>query len=247
MELEVRYADSVECTVDPSELYPYEETDRMGEFREWSFEMRHRFKTRDAGGKAVEFMNVGLEFEYYPTAGRDTTGARVDNYLAPFNWIMIAPDPGTLAYPDRDLSNLHYDATIQPRDFLRLGMSGEYNPENHHEEVREGFVGVTPLKGFSASVAHTYVRSLTNAYTFGVSWELTEKWKVSASAQYDYRADQYVSQDLVVGRDFHDFVVEIVVERDFGRDENRFHVAFVPKFLGPSKSPEEQGRAGRRP
>lgn len=245
MELEARYADSAACTLDPSELYPYEDSDRMDEFREWSFEMRHRFKTRDAENRAFEFLNVGLEFEYYPRPGRDTAGARVDNILPPFNWITLAPGPE--GYPRRDLSNFHYDLTLQPRDFIRLGLAGEYNPETRHEEVREGVVAVSPAKGITAYVAHAYVRGLTNAYTYGASWEITEKWKVSASVQYDYRVHAYVSQDLVVGRDFHDFVVEAVFERDFGRDESRFHVAFVPKFFSRPKSADDPGRTVRSP
>jgi hypothetical protein len=244
MELEGRYADSMSCSVDSSELYPYEESDQMDVFQEWSFEMRHRFKTKDGEGKAFEFMNVGLEFEYYPRTGRDTTAPRVDNHRAPFNWITIAPDPETLAYGERDLSNLHYDVTIQTREFLRLGLMGEYNPETHREDVREGFVGVTPVKGSSLWVGHTYVRGVTNAYTFGVSWELTEKWKAAATVQYDFRADAWVSQDLTVGRDFHDFVIEVVVERDFGRDEYGFHIGFIPKFLGVQKGSAEPGPRG---
>jgi hypothetical protein len=38
----------------------------------------------------------------------------------------------------------------------------------------------------------------------------------------------------VVSRDFHDFAIEAVFEREFTRDENRFLIALVPKFLGTS-------------
>ncbi len=248
VELEARWAGAVDCTVPPSELFPYEEVDRIDEFQEVSFEMRHRLKTRGADGAAFEFLNAGVEVEYYPDPGRDAVSGRTDNYLPPFNWILLAPDARTGLYPERRVSNLHYDVAFQPADFIRLGAAGEYNPDAHREEVRESFAGVTPLRGLSASVAHTYVLGLTNAYTFAVSWEITEKWKASAAVQYDFRADEYVSQELVVGRDFHDFVMEAVVERDYGRDENRFHVAFVPKFFGRSKPSRASREApGSRP
>ena len=241
-EFEARYADAVDCSLPPAELYPFEEIDRLDEFQEWSFEMRHRFKTRGEDGRPFEFLNLGVEMEYYPDPDRDTRSSRPDNILPPFNWIALAPDTETLDYPRRRVSNVHYEALFQPSDFLRLAAAGEYNSEAHQEEVREAAVGVTPVEGVSASVGHTYVRGLTNAYTFAASWAITEKWRVSGVLQYDFRADEYVSQDLVVARDFHDFVVELVVERDFGRDEHRFYVTFVPKFMGgarKSRTPQQ--------
>ena len=52
--------------------------------------------------------------------------------------------------------------------------------------------------------------------------------------QYDYKNREYLKQSLVVARDFHDFSIEVVVERDFARDDNRIFAAFVPNFLGQS-------------
>ena len=65
-----------------------------------------------------------------------------------------------------------------------------------------------------------------------MTWALTPKWSVSVLGQYDFRSHEYLNQELVVARDFHDFSVEVVFERDFTRDEHRFMVAAVPKFLG---------------
>jgi hypothetical protein len=234
VEMEGRYADALDCSLSPSEVFPFEDLDQLDEFREWSFEMRQRFKTRGEDGRAFEFLDVGAEIEYYPDARRDTASYRPDTIMPPFNWILLAPDAGTGAYPRRHASNLHYEAAFRPREFLRLGAGGEYNYETRHEEVRELSVGVTPFEGFSASMTHTFVRGLTDAYTFGASWAFTEKWRVSGAVQYDFRVDEYVSQNAVIGRDFHDFVLEAVVERDYGRDEQRFYLSFLPKFLARS-------------
>ncbi len=234
-ELEARYAAAADCNVAASELYPFEEVERLGEFQEFSFEMRHRFKTRRDDGKPFEFLDVGVEIEYYPKRDRDTASERPDNWFPPFNWILLSPDARSGGYPGRHVSNVHYEALLQPLDFIRFAAGGEYNPEERREEVREALVWVNPFAGFTASASHNYVRGLTNAYRFTASWELTEKWKVSGAVQYDFRADEYVSKDLVVARDFHDFSMEIVVERDFGRDEHRVYLNFVPKFLGQSR------------
>jgi hypothetical protein len=98
--------------------------------------------------------------------------------------------------------------------------------------VREVGVTITPLEGFTASVGQERVKGVTDAVTLGMTWALTPKWSVSLFGQYDFRAGEYLKQEVVIARDFHDFSVEGVFERDFTRGENRFLVAFVPKFLG---------------
>lgn len=232
IELEARFAASLHNTVAPSELFFFDEVDLLDEFREASFEMRHRFRTKGADGRPFDFLDVGLEFEYYPDPDRDTVLERVDNILLPFNWIALAPEPGTELYPRRRVSNLHYEIVFCPGDFLRLTALGEYNPEARREEVREWSVWVSPWPAASVSLSQTFVRGLTDAYRVAVGWDLTEKWRIGGAIQYDFRADRYVTQELVLAREFHDFSVEFVAERDFGRDESRFHVGVVPKFAG---------------
>jgi hypothetical protein len=117
-----------------------------------------------------------------------------------------------------------------------LSAAGEYNPQTHAEEVREVGLTVNPIERFTLSVSQVRVKGVTDAFTLGMTWALTPKWTVSVFGQYDFRAREYLKQELVLARDFHDFSVEAVFERDFTRDENRFLVAFVPKFLGKAGS-----------
>src|SRR4029079_4741270 len=112
----------------------------------------------------------------------------------------------------------------------------EYNPLTHVEEFREVAVTATPFQGFTFAVGQTMARGGTAAFSLGLTWALTPKWSVSVMGQYDFRTHDYLTQELVVARDFHDFSVEAVFERDFTRDENRFMVAVVPKFLGKAGS-----------
>jgi hypothetical protein len=98
--------------------------------------------------------------------------------------------------------------------------------------VREWGATVTPFQGLTTFAGQTMVKGVTNAFTLGVTWAMTPKWSVSAFGQYDHRAGEYLKQDLVIARDFHDFSIEGVFERDFTRGDNRFLVSFVPKFLG---------------
>ncbi len=234
-EIEVRYANTVDSNLEAGEVFPFEEVDQIGEFEEVALRLRARALTKDAAGKPFEFLSGAMAIEHYPDSDRDTRGARADNSEPPFHWIALAPRASTGRFERRHWSNLHYQVAFQPRTFFSLAGAGEYNPVSRHEEVRELGVTLSPLAGLTASTSQTFVRGLTDAYSFAVSWTLTEKWMVSATAQYDFKIDEYLAQGLVVSRDYHDFLLQAVVERDFGRDEQRFYLTFVPKFLGLGK------------
>jgi lipopolysaccharide assembly outer membrane protein LptD (OstA) len=234
IEVEARYTNSFFNTVNAADLFPYEPVDQIGRFEEVAFEVRQRFLTKDPANKPFEFATLTVGIEYYPNSLRDTTSANVSNYFPPFNYIPLTANPATGVYERRSWSNLNYDFSLRPRNLFTLHGSGEYNPLTHAEEVREVGFTVVPAEGFVLSAAQTRIKGVTDAFSLGMTWALTPKWSVSVSGQYDFRAASYLSQNLVVARDFHDFAIEVVFERNFTRDENRFLVALVPKFLGAS-------------
>jgi lipopolysaccharide assembly outer membrane protein LptD (OstA) len=234
IEFEARYTNNFSNNVDPSELFQYEPVDAISRFEEVSLQVRQRFLTKDAANKPFEFFNFTVGIEYYPDSERDTTSGNPNNIIPPFDWIPLASDPNTGLYERRLWSNVQYDFQLRPRNFFTVNGSGEYNPITHAEEVREVEVTFTPFDGFTGSVGQTMVKGVTNAFSLGLTWALTPKWSVSVQGQYDFRAGEYLQQELVVARDFHDFSIEAVYTRDFTRDENRFLVSIVPKFLGKS-------------
>lgn len=234
IEIEARYTNNFSNNVSPSELFQYEPVDAIDHFEEVSFQIRQRFLTKDAANKPFEFFNFTVGIEYYPDPARDTTTGNSNNYTPPFDWIPLAANPTTGVYEQRLWSNVQYDFQLRPRNFFTVTGSGEYNPITHAEEVREVGVEFTPFQSLTGAVGQTMVKGVTNAFSLGLTWNLTPKWSVSVQGQYDSRAGQYLTQELVVARDFHDFSIETVYTRDFTRNDNRFVVALVPKFLGKS-------------
>jgi hypothetical protein len=75
------------------------------------------------------------------------------------------------------------------------------------------------------------VRGVTDAWHGDLRLKIAEKWELAGGVQFDFRADRFVSQYLVVSRDFHDFILQLVAERDFRRDDETLYVTLVPKFL----------------
>lgn len=232
IEFEARYTNNFSNNVDPSDLFPYEPVDQLSRFEEVSFQIRQRFLTKDSANHPFEFLTFTVGVEYYPDSFRDTPGANPTGMEPPFDWIPLTSNPATGVYERRNWSNVNYDFSLRPRNFFTLSGAGEYNPLTHAEEVREVALTIVPVEGFTLSVGQERVKGVTDAFTLGVTWALTPKWTVSVFGQYDFRGRDYLKQDLVVARDFHDFSVEGVFERDFTRSDTRFLVAFVPKFLG---------------
>jgi len=234
IEFEGRYTNNFSNNVNPSDLFQYEPVDSITHFEEVSFQIRQRFLTKDSANKPFEFFNLTLGIEYYPDPSRDTVSGNSNNFTPPFDWIPLAPNPNTGVFEKRLWSNVQYDFELRPRNFFTVTGSGEYNPLTHAEEVREVGVTFTPFEGITGSLGQTMVKGVTNAFSLGLTWALTPKWSVSIQGQYDFKTSVYLQEELVVARDFHDFSIEGVYTRDFTRDENRFLVALVPKFLGKS-------------
>jgi hypothetical protein len=232
VEFEARYANNFSNNVPPSDLFPFEPVDQLDRYEEVAFEIRQRFLTKDGANHPFEFMTCAVGIEYYPDSLRDTTSANVNNYVPPFSWIPLTTQPNSAFYPRRNWSNFHYEVSLKPRNFFTVSASGEYNPLTHAEEVREVAVTINPIEKFTLSVSQERVKGVTDAFTLGMTWAMTPKWTVSVFGQYDFKAGDYLKQEVVLARDFHDFSVEAVYERDFTQAENRFLVAFVPKFLG---------------
>ena len=230
-EIEARYANVIDARGGGSDVFPFEEVDQLGEFEEVALELRQRFKTKDAEGKPFEFLSAVVSAEYYPDSDRDAQGPSVSNVQDPFSWIGLPPQDPSVAGERRHWSNLHYQAEFHPRSFFSLSGLGEWNPVSRHEEVRESQVTLRPIEGLAISAGHMFVRGVTDAWSGGVAWVLTPKWSAGVAAQYDFSIEEYISQNLVLSRDFHDFLLQRVVERDFARDDDRVYVTFVPKFL----------------
>jgi hypothetical protein len=233
--LEATWSTNFANTLDPDELFPFDNTDRLDRFEEVSIEMRHRFQTKrktpDGALVSREFASLGAAVEYYPDSDRDTTTLRADNYEPPFHWIALANTDAAGSVERRLWSNIHYDARVEPLHYFSMSAYGEYNPVDRQEEVRVYAVSLRPTDTITATVGEVFVKGVTTAFTVGIDWRITEKWRVEAGGQYDFDQDKFLNWRAVVTRDFHDFNLEVVAEVDETRDERRFYVTAYPKFI----------------
>jgi hypothetical protein len=232
--LEGRAVTAFANTLEPAELFPYDAVDGYDKFTEYSFEFRNRFQTKVIDGqefRTKDFLELGAEIEFYPDAPRDTVGFKASNFSYPFNWITLGPHDAAKVLDERDWSNIHWDVLFRPTNYFEARGVGQYNPVHKQEEAREFGVTVRPREGLALSVGQVFVFDVTNAFTIGAKWDLTEKWRVTAEGQFDFKTNDFINRKAAVGRDFHDFRFDLVFEEDAGRDERRYYVTFVPTFL----------------
>ncbi|MBI2900078.1 MAG: LPS assembly protein LptD [Planctomycetes bacterium] len=190
LQLEARYASNF--TADSVEVFPYDATDAAAEFEEASFSVRNRFQTKllvDGKMQTWEFLDLGLQIEYYPNPLRDTTAFNENNLAPPFHWIALAPP-----FERRHWSNLHWDVSFRPRSILAVEGRGEVDLDASREEAREISLSLRPFAWLSVAVGQTYYRDITDAYTLGITWRPTEKWTLSIGGQYDVEADSFTKQ-----------------------------------------------------
>ena len=234
-QLDVQIASTVSRRLDDdAALFRYDEVDALDRFTEVSIEFRHRFQTKvTEGDRKVthEFMELGIEAERYLNPDRDTTAPNETNVASPFHWISLAPTSAAGAFESRDWSNLHWYLKVTPRAPFALSMAGEYNPVDTQEEAREIAVSARPMDGMSFSAGEVFLRNVTTAFTASLKWQITEKWGIDVSSQYDFEIDVWLKRRVVVVRDFHDFLFEVVFEDNESRDERKFYVTLVPKFI----------------
>ena len=235
MLLEARYTAAFENNLSPSLLFPYDETDGRDLFREIALEMRHRLQTKVLDGQEYrthEFFEAGVQVERYPDPDRDTVGFNPNNFAHPFNWITLAPHDATKVLGERRWSNVHWDAAIRTwGNYFAATASGEYNPVHQQEEVREYGVTFRPREDMALHLGQVFIFDVTNAFTFGARWNITEKWRVTADSQFDYKTNDFISRKGSIVRDLHDFQLGFTFEEDLGRDERKFYFTFVPSFL----------------
>ncbi|MBI3273005.1 MAG: hypothetical protein HYZ53_28710 [Planctomycetes bacterium] len=225
------------------DLHNFDTVDAADDFAEVALEWRHRFQTqrlrRSADGKeayqTLEFLSTGLEVEYYPDPGRDTSAVRPQNFLYPMNWITSTPEVGG-GFDQNEWSNLHWDATFTPDLPYSASTEVEWNPQNGKVESWTSGVTANPAGWITVGVSNHYIRGLTSAVIASVSWQASDKWYVRAQESFDFEKNAFLKHSISFARDVHDFDAELFVHIDRGTDDLTAGFAITPRVNGKSRS-----------
>ena len=220
---DVRYTNNSYVSAPSSDLYIFDNTDRPDEMGEWFFEIRNRFKSEN-NGAYKEFLNVGLSIERY---SRPITNP-ASNYLYPMSSLAIPPVANT-DFPERKISDLNLDVLLTPAAPFSFRTVWQYNTNTHQGEVWYFNSTFVPYSSWSVSLFGNYILDRTDTYGLNLTCSPLEKWELSISDQYDFRAGDFLNRRYGLKRDLHEFFLEFSVNIDNGKGEKNFNIMISPK------------------
>ncbi|MBI5778593.1 MAG: LPS-assembly protein LptD [Planctomycetes bacterium] len=221
--LDIRYANHSAVNVPSSDLYYFDNADHYDELGEWFFEIRNRFKS-EKNGVYNEFLNVGLSIERY---SKPITGL-ASNYLYPMSSLTIPPVEN-LDVPERKISDLNLDVLLTPAAPFSFRTVWQYNTNTHQGEVWYFNTTFVPYSTWTVSVFGNYILDRTDTYGLNLTCSPLEKWELSLSDQYDFRAGDFLNRRYGLKRDMHEFYLEFSLAIDKGKDEQSFNIILSPK------------------
>jgi hypothetical protein len=231
----VRYATNYNSDEPSTELYQFDSIDRADEFTEVAFEMTHRFQTKAPDSETpIEFLQIGMEMEFYPDSTRDTRERRDANWLYPMNWMMLKADKDG-EYDRRHFSNLRTDIAFTPKGRFSVLGAMEYDTHEGALDFSTFTVNIQAAEDITFYAGQSYNRHSVHSVNWGCDVKLSDKWGFAIAQQYDFEQHQLWHQSYTLRRDMHDFLFEIMMELDAGQDEKRFLFMISPLWSGQSK------------
>jgi hypothetical protein len=230
---EVRYANNYACTIPTGDLMAFDTVESASKFEELTFRLNQHFQTKvGPPGKreVITFLWVGAALEMYPDPARDTTAYRPQNYLAPFNWITLPPEPDGVTFPERHYSNLFWSAELTPRSVLSFRVDGEYNTLDRHPEVTELTTQADPFSWWRIAVGYYTAHHVTETIRLTTYLQPTPRLNVYAQLSHDLLLNQSTGRRLAVQWDIHDAYLEFTFNYDPFRDEKQYLFGVSPKF-----------------
>ncbi|MBI4617409.1 MAG: LPS-assembly protein LptD [Planctomycetes bacterium] len=253
---EIRYENLIDSSLDRERLLFFDEVETLSPVQEFRFRVTNRLKTRrfpEPGEDGDAARPAGPELSELARIEEAFAQARpgtVEEFLFLRTDLTYFPDP-----EDVDKENpwgiADYDFRLRPRRWLTVTSKFEWDFETDSVRSASGGVSasgrvpwgrsrlVKPDWQAFAGLRHIQDNSLV-AIT-QLEYDISPKWSVLVSNQYDFNNDSNLEARLTVRRTFHEFVVDFNLERDEGEDETSFTVALSTTAI-EQKIPESVAR-----
>jgi len=221
----IDYFNRFTVTTGPTELFQFDEVDAINELQVVSLGLRQRWQTRRL------------------MRGRSPL-VSLDRRVV--NWLVLDVDLDIFPNDDRDnqgdsFGNLELDLIWRLSDHLTVLSDAELDLDDGFDiDLYNVTVKVDRSPRMSFFVGHRYIRDAgSSAFTIGFDYKVSGKWEVGALWQYDYQADEPLTQRVVLTRRLHRWLLEMAFERDEGEDGGRadtsLSVTLIPQAIPEAK------------
>jgi hypothetical protein len=230
---EVRYTNAYACTIPSDDLIAYDHVEGADKFQEIAVSLTQRFQTKVGPPEKrmiIDFLTLHTAIEFYPDPERDTTQRRIQNYLSPFNWITLPPEPDGVTFAERRYSNLFWFAELTPSGRLSLRADGEYNLKDRRPEVTDLTGSAAPFDWIQVSVGYYNSHDVTESVRVTTFLRPSPRLNLYALYGYDLHSRAVMERKVAAQWDFHDAYLEVSVSIDPIHDEKKYLVGVTPKF-----------------
>lgn len=204
---EVEYLKVGYVSHDVADFIQFDRVDRYTEYEVVRFGLRNRLQTIwDVHGKdeVVDFLDLDLEWSYFPEGGRDNFGS--------------------------EIGNLDVDLLLRLTPELTYLLDCEYSFRLDTMEVFNTTLGWAPAEDFQLALGYRRYVDVNDVVLFQAQWRPTERIGLRLDVGYDFEEQEFQDTRLGLIRYGTDWVFEIEFDWDNSED---FGVGFsiTPRVL----------------
>jgi len=198
---------------DPEALYPIDrmETARKTEFVPLGFRQRLQFWTPSVD-RPADVIDWNVSTRVFLRPDRDNAGDR--------------------------MGPLRSDLRVNPLPMIFGRWRSDWDLNREGGLFRsDAEVMYRPQRDWGLGVSHRFFEDTYRALGGSLDARLTEKWGARLSSQYDFEQGTFTNSRFTLVRYFHRFVLDVTIDADFGEDDVRFAVHFMPLELYGATTP----------
>ncbi|MCF6148902.1 MAG: LPS-assembly protein LptD [Candidatus Kuenenia sp.] len=226
---ELRYINSPFVSLDPSELYQYDEIDALDSSQILVMGVKNKLQTkrgRPGYEKTVDFIDFNIDYYMFPTnSGIYTEG---------INGIIVRKD-----------NFINLDFRCQLTDIVTfISERNEFNTEEFQFDVLSYGVEVFNPPDWQFFAGHRFIRDISSTIILAADYQISEKWSIMGREKYDLKSSlsdetdddrreerKNLKTSLVLSRYFHDWIGSLTLELDPIRNDNSYRFDITPKGL----------------
>ena len=153
------------------------------------------------------------------------------------NWLEFEVLTDFFLERDRDnngksWSDVETDLRWRPHPKVSLYNDNEFNTHLRVFETVNAGITLIPLSQYSVSASQRYSRATSNRTLFSASAQMTPKWGMSLSSDYEWRAREFFDIQVLARRTMHCWQLEFGLDIDQGKDDKTFFFFISPKAGG---------------
>ena len=205
---EITYESVSAVNHDVGDVLQFDEIDRYTETTRLNFRLRNRLQTLrtiNDQKRAVDLVDLDIEWAWYPDADRDNLG--------------------------ESMGNLDVDLLLRPWQQVFFLADMEYSFYLDAMEVFNATLGWAPTDHIQIATGFRHYIGVNDAIFFQTNLRMSERWGFQTYSSIDFSEGQFLDQRLTIQRIGAEWVFELGLSYDHHGDDFGVSFSFAPRSL----------------